>query len=84
MLTVDRILRLCRSRLDTDNLEDFVDVMLSNLDEAREEDRLTMDQVLYELEDFIGGHSAVSNLLCRALVEIGAVPGLSEKIYQKV
>lgn len=43
-----------------------------------------MDQVLYELEDFLGGHSAVSNLLVRALIEIAAVPGLSQKVYKEV
>jgi hypothetical protein len=43
-----------------------------------------MDQVLYELEDFLGGHSAVANLVVRALIEIAAVPGLSKKIYKEV
>ena len=43
-----------------------------------------MEQVLYELEDFIGGHSAVANLLIRALIEVAAVPGLSQKIHRRV
>ncbi len=73
-----------RNKLDKDNPEDFVDILLTHLEDGDPESRLTLDQVLYELEDFIGGHSAVANLLVRAVIEIAAVPGLSQKIRQKV
>jgi len=73
-----------RKALDTDNPLDFVDILLVHLKEGDAESRLTMEQVLYELEDFIGGHSAVANLLVRALIEIAGVPGLSQKIYETV
>lgn len=63
---------------------DFVDILLTHLEDEEPESRLTMGQVLYELEDFLGGHSAVANLLVRALIEIASVPGYSQKIYQKV
>ncbi len=61
-----------------------MDILLTHLEEAEEKNRLTLEQVLYELEDFLGGHSAVSNLLCRAIVEIAACPGLSQRIYKMV
>lgn len=74
----------CRERLDKDNLEDFVDILLTHVEEAEPEHCLTMEQVLFELEDFLGGHSAVANLVARAVVEIAAVEGLSRKLYQQV
>lgn len=74
----------CRAQLDKDNPIDFVDILLTHLEEAEPKNRLTQDQVLYELEDFLGGHCAVSNLLCRAIVEIADSPGMSDKIYVKV
>jgi len=70
--------------LDQSNPKDFTDILLTHLEEALPENRLTMNEIVYELEDFIGGHAAVSNLLCRALLEIGSSPGMSKKIYQKV
>jgi len=73
-----------RKRLDKDNLEDFVDILLAHLEEAEPESMLTMEQVLFELEDFLGGHSAVSNLVGRAIVEIATVAGLSKTIYEQV
>lgn len=75
---------LHRERLDKDNLEDFVDILLAHLEEAEPENKLTMEQVLFELEDFLGGHSAVSNLIGRAIVEIASVPALSTKIFEQV
>lgn len=70
--------------MDKDNLVDFVDILLAHLEEAEPENVLTMDQILFELEDFLGGHSAVSNLVGRAIVEIASVDGLSSKIYEQV
>ena len=64
-----------------------MDNLLLHLQETKSEDdenKLTMEQVLFELEDFIGGHSAVANLVARALVEIAGVDGMSEKIYNEV
>ncbi|CAG7728183.1 unnamed protein product [Allacma fusca] len=80
---LQRIIPVHSEKLDSENPEDLVDNLLLHLHEAKEEDRLTMDQVLFELEDFIGGHAAVANLVARAIVEIARVPGLSDKIYSK-
>lgn len=74
----------CREKLDPESPADFVDVLLTHLHEGQEGTLLTMEQILYELEDFIGGHSAISNLLARCLIEIGATENLSQRIYQKV
>ena len=61
-----------------------MDILLAHLEEAEPENNLTMEQVLFELEDFLGGHSAVSNLIGRAIVEIASVKGLSHTIYEQV
>lgn len=44
--------------------QDFTDALLMSL---RTEPGLNMDHVMFELEDFIGGHSAVGNLVMLAL-----------------
>ncbi|OXA62274.1 cytochrome P450 307a1 isoform X2 [Folsomia candida] len=80
---INRIIVPHAAQLDKDNPIDFVDILLTHLEEAEPKNRLTQDQVLYELEDFLGGHCAVSNLLCRAIVEIADSPGMSDKIYVK-
>nr|XP_018915691.1 PREDICTED: cytochrome P450 307a1-like [Bemisia tabaci] len=47
--------------------EDFTDALLIHL---KEDPVLTWEHVMFELEDFIGGHSAVGNLVMLCLVNI--------------
>lgn len=62
-----------RQSLDKSSLRDFTDALLSHLDDnennvtvdKERQQQLDWNHVLYELEDFLGGHSAIGNLLMR-------------------
>lgn len=56
---------------------DFTDALLMSL---RNEPELEMNHVLFELEDFIGGHSAVGNLVMIALSLIATRPDVADTI----
>lgn len=56
---------------------DFTDALLMNL---RKEPRLKMDHVLFELEDFIGGHSAVGNMVMLTLSMVATRPHVAQLI----
>lgn len=56
---------------------DFTDALLLSL---RKEPRLNMQHVLFELEDFIGGHSSVGNLVMLSLSMIATRPHVIEAI----
>lgn len=57
--------------------EDFTDALLMSL---RSEPGLNMDHILFELEDFIGGHSAVGNLVMVALSLLATRPQVAQEI----
>lgn len=56
---------------------DFTDALLMSL---HKEPRLNMDHVLFELEDFIGGHSAVGNMVMLALSMVATRPHVAQAI----
>nr|ATN96008.1 cytochrome P450 307A1 [Aphis gossypii] len=56
---------------------DFTDALLMSL---RKDPRLSMDHVLFELEDFIGGHSAVGNMVMLALSMVATRPHVAQAI----
>jgi len=56
---------------------DFTDALLMSL---HKEPRLKMDHVLFELEDFIGGHSAVGNMVMLALSLVATRPHVAQAI----
>ncbi|CAI6372991.1 unnamed protein product [Macrosiphum euphorbiae] len=56
---------------------DFTDALLMSL---REEPGLKMNHVLFELEDFIGGHSAVGNMVMLALSMVASRPQVAQAI----
>lgn len=56
---------------------DFTDALLLSL---RKDSRLKMDHVLFELEDFIGGHSAVGNMVMLALSMVATRPHVAKAI----
>lgn len=60
--------------------EDFTDALLISL---RKEPWLNMDHVLFELEDFIGGHSAVGNLVMIALSMVATRPHVVQGIRKE-
>ncbi|XP_022175552.1 cytochrome P450 307a1-like [Myzus persicae] len=62
---------------DEENSIDFTDALLMNL---RYDPRLKMDHVLFELEDFIGGHSAVGNMVMLTLSMVATRPHVAQAI----
>eukprot|EP00102_Acyrthosiphon_pisum_P019997 XP_016657207.1 PREDICTED: cytochrome P450 307a1-like [Acyrthosiphon pisum] len=56
---------------------DFTDALLMSL---RKEPGLKMNHVLFELEDFIGGHSAVGNMVMLALSMVATRPHVAQAI----
>ena len=42
------------------------------------------NHVLYELEDFLGGHSAIGNLLMRAVGELCSNPQVMANIQEEI
>lgn len=73
-----------RQSLDKNSIRDFTDALLSQLEESRVEVELDWNHVLYELEDFLGGHSAIGNLLMRAVGELCYNPQAMAKIQEEI
>jgi cytochrome P450 family 307 subfamily A len=75
-----------RQTLDKNNLRDFTDALLAHLDLERESGAASMNwnHALYELEDFLGGHSAIGNLLMRAVGELCKNPTVMKNIQDEI
>uniref|UniRef100_A0A1A9WV93 Cytochrome P450 n=1 Tax=Glossina brevipalpis TaxID=37001 RepID=A0A1A9WV93_9MUSC len=78
---LERIIRDRECNADMEGAEnDFTDVILKSLTES---ENVTRDTILYMLEDFIGGHSAVGNLVLIALGHVAKNPFIGERIKQE-
>ncbi|XP_058832816.1 cytochrome P450 307a1 [Topomyia yanbarensis] len=60
---------------------DFTDALLKSL---REDPAVSRDTIMYMLEDFIGGHSAIGNLVMLALGYVAKHPEIGTKIQQEI
>lgn len=60
---------------------DFTDALLQNL---KTDSKLNWQHILFELEDFLGGHSAVGNLVMLTLVSLVKYPYVKERIEQEI
>lgn len=79
---LDRIVGDRELYLDTDEPEkDFTDALLKSLIEDPEVQR---DTIIYMLEDFLGGHSAVGNLVMLSLGYIVQYPEIGKRIQQEL
>lgn len=56
---------------------DFTDALLTHLDE---DPLLTWQHILFELEDFLGGHSAIGNLVMLALAACARHPDVAARV----
>ncbi|KAM7360992.1 cytochrome P450 307a1-like [Cochliomyia hominivorax] len=70
-----------RNMDDETTEKDFTDALLKSL--AENED-VSRDTIIYMLEDFIGGHSAIGNLVMLALAYIVKNPETGKKIQKEV
>lgn len=77
---LDEIIEPKRNKLDQniDIAQDFTDALLIHLKSPKSE--LSWDHILFELEDFLGGHSAVGNLVMMILANVVTYPKVQEKI----
>ena len=58
---------------------DFTDALLMYL----EEQTLSWEHIIFELEDFLGGHSAVGNLTLLVLAEVVLHPEVGKRIQKE-
>nr|AVL92854.1 CYP450 [Locusta migratoria] len=78
---LSRIIESHRRSLDrAQGPRDFTDALLLYLEE---DPLLNWEHIIFELEDFLGGHSAIGNLLMLALREIALHPEVGERIRQE-
>ncbi|XP_044570681.1 cytochrome P450 307a1 isoform X2 [Drosophila ananassae] len=79
---MDRIINQREKRVDLDEPDkDFIDALLKSL---KEDKNVSRNTIIFMLEDFIGGHSAVGNLVMLALSYIAKNPTIGEKIEKEV
>lgn len=72
-----------QATLDLENFykRDFTDALLFNL--MKPDSKLSKEHILYELEDFIGGHSAVGNLIMMVLTNAIQYPEVQKKMQDE-
>ncbi|XP_046489538.1 cytochrome P450 307a1-like [Neodiprion pinetum] len=77
---LEKIVNVRRSRLDPKNEvpRDFTDALLLHLDSP--DTSLSWDHVIFELEDFLGGHSAIGNLVMLVLAHVVRHPEVQARI----
>lgn len=79
---LDRIVCERELHLDAEEPErDFTDALLKSL---LEDPDVTRDTIIYMLEDFLGGHSAIGNLVMLSLGYIVQNPEIGRKIQEEV
>ncbi|KAH8379165.1 hypothetical protein KR009_003335 [Drosophila setifemur] len=79
---LERIINQRESKIDLDEPDkDFTDALLKSL---KEDQNVSRNTIIFMLEDFIGGHSAVGNLVMLALSYIAKNPAIARKIEQEV
>lgn len=80
----DRIIRDREQHLRADEEEkDFTDALLKSLFED-ETGTVTRDTIMYMLEDFIGGHSAIGNLVMISLGYVAMYPEVGRHIQEEL
>ncbi|XP_062126669.1 cytochrome P450 307a1-like [Drosophila sulfurigaster albostrigata] len=79
---LDRVINQRESNIDIDEPDnDFTDVLLKSL---REDKNVSRNTIIFMLEDFIGGHSAVGNLVMLCLAYIAKDPVIGKNIQNEV
>lgn len=79
---LDRVIKERELSIDLDEPDtDFTDALLKSLIENK---NLSRNTIIFMLEDFIGGHSAVGNLIMLALAYIAKDPTIGTKIQCEV
>lgn len=79
---LSRIIEEHRNNLDVNvPPKDFTDALLMHLEE---DPNLNWEHIIFELEDFLGGHSAIGNLVMITLAAVVRKPEVARRIQQEV
>uniref|UniRef100_A0A182N8Z5 Cytochrome P450 n=1 Tax=Anopheles dirus TaxID=7168 RepID=A0A182N8Z5_9DIPT len=79
---LERIVNEREQTLGDDETErDFTDALLKSL---RLDPAVTRDTIMYMLEDFLGGHSAIGNLVMLALGYVAKHPEVGQRIQREI
>lgn len=79
---LDRVINQREFNVDLDEPDtDFTDALLKSLMKNK---NLSRNTIIFMLEDFVGGHSAVGNLVMLALAYIAKDPTIGAKIQSEV
>lgn len=79
---LSRIIKNHRESLDySAPPKDFTDALLIHLEEDK---NLSWDHIIYELEDFLGGHSAIGNFVMLLFAAIVKHPEVGLKIQEEI
>ncbi|XP_057672580.1 cytochrome P450 307a1-like [Diorhabda carinulata] len=79
---LSRIIDNHRASLDYNSPpRDFTDALLMHLEE---DPNMNWQHIIFELEDFIGGHSAIGNLVMMTLASLVKYPEVAKKVQQEV
>ncbi|XP_065351379.1 cytochrome P450 307a1-like [Cloeon dipterum] len=76
----DRLARRRQGLVAQDESTDYVEALLEHVEDQQTEKLLTFDSALFALEDIVGGHSAVANLLVKALGFVASRPEVQERV----
>lgn len=77
-----RIIEEHRSTLDYQGApRDFTDALLLHLEE---DPNMNWEHIIFELEDFLGGHSAIGNLVMITLSSVVKHPEVAKRIQEEV
>ncbi|KAL3289710.1 hypothetical protein HHI36_023110 [Cryptolaemus montrouzieri] len=79
---LERIIDEHKATLDYDGIpRDFTDALLMHLEE---DPNMNWQHIIFELEDFIGGHSAIGNLVMVTLAAVVKYPEVAAKMQKEV
>uniref|UniRef100_A0A8D8TKG2 Cytochrome P450 307a1 n=2 Tax=Cacopsylla melanoneura TaxID=428564 RepID=A0A8D8TKG2_9HEMI len=77
--------RIIKEHLETvdydDHPRDFVDALLQYF---KEDNELSWDHIMYDLEDFIGGHAALGNLVMLILIYLMRNPHCIDRVRAEI
>lgn len=80
---LNRIINDREQNIDLEEPEkDFTDALLKSL--ITDEKNVSRDTIIYMLEDFIGGHSAIGNLVMLALAYVVRCPEIGKRIQEEI
>jgi len=62
---------------------DYVEALLEHVEDHDQDKLLNLDSAIFALEDIVGGHSAVANLLVKALAFVASRPEVQQKVKEE-